>query len=62
MNQYVEWIIEALQELVKTEWIERNKEIKDEIIGYVKDIKESLTIEHLYKDEKIKKETNDKIY
>ena len=42
--------------MVKTEWIERNKEIKDEIIGYVKDLKESWTTDHLYKDEKIKKE------
>ena len=59
MNQYEEWIIEALQEMVKTEWIERNKEIKDEIIGYVKDLKESWTTDHLYKDEKIKKEKHD---
>lgn len=56
MNQYEEWIIDTLQEMVKTEWIERNKEIKDEIIGYVKDLKESWTTDHLYKDEKIKKE------
>ena len=59
MYQYEEWIIEALQEMVKTKSIKRKKEIKDEIIGYVKDLKESWTIEHFYKDEKIKKEKHD---
>lgn len=59
MNQYEEWIIEALQEMVKTKSIKRKKEIKDEIIGYVKDLKESWTTDHLYKDEKIKKEKHD---
>lgn len=59
MNQYEEWIIEALQEMVKTKSIKRKKEIKDEIIRYVKDLKESWTTDHLYKDEKIKKEKHD---
>ena len=45
MNQYEEWIIEALQEIIKTKSVKRKKEIKDEIIGYIKDLKDSWSIE-----------------
>ena len=47
LKHYKKWL--------KQKVLKEKKEIKDEIIGYVKDLKESWTTEHFYKDKKIKK-------